>query len=249
VEGSPRCRPGGPPLLLTRRALQAFDAIRADLDAVVGLNSGAIQRADQGARAMAQNYSLILGLLGMSGLAVAVHFHRRVSSSFIEPMRQISIMAQRMSHGDFSLRLPHNRADEFGLLAIEVNRLLERMEMNKERAARERSSSGNRLGAHRAHDPPTILLGLAVVIAAPGASYQGGGHRGARDPLALDAERRSCAGLSYKPRASRSHRLRRRCTLARHAQLLKRDSGSGGAGRAPAYITEGFRPSFPDQIR
>lgn len=150
---------------------RAFDAIRAESDSLVGLNRGAIEHSDRATRAMAQNDSLLLGLLGMAGLGVALHFHRRISVSFVEPMREISLMAQKMSHGDFSMRLPQGRGDEFGTLAVEINRLLERMEMNKEEsrsfAIQQRQIASALI---ERNGPPTLLfdnLGEVVIANAP----------------------------------------------------------------------------------
>ncbi len=197
-----------------RRALlsgplgRAHDALRAELDALVGLNRGAIERSDRATRAMAQNYSLLLGLLGMTGVAVAFHFHRRVTDSFVEPLRQISIMAQKMSHGDFSMRLPHGRADEFGTLALEVNRLLERMEMNQEEsrsfAIQQRQIASALIERHEA---PTLLLDnlgevtianapARVILTGPDGATAAMGIR-----AALDAGRPfTHGGLSYRVR-------------------------------------------------
>lgn len=111
---------------------RTFQMVGDDLDSLVEMNTTAIFRADAATKGMAQNHSFLLGLLCLTGLFVAFHFHRRIGDSFVDPLRGISLMAARMSHGDFTQRLPENREDEFGRLAVEVNRLLERMDINNE---------------------------------------------------------------------------------------------------------------------
>lgn len=192
---------------LTGTVDRAFQILKDDLDAVTGLNTAAIFRADAGTRGMAQNHSFLLGIVGLLGLLVAFHFHRRVGDSFVEPLREIAHMAARMSHGDFTHRLPERREDEFGRLAVEVNRLLERMQINSEEhhayAIAQRQIASALI--ERFEEPAMLLDNLGdVAIANAPARLIITGPEGASALLAIrealsETAEFSCAGVVYRP--------------------------------------------------
>lgn len=106
-----------------------FWELNRQIGEMLRLNQTAMVEADAKAKQLARNNSVIMGMFGLLGLLATIWFNRRLHSAFLEPLSRISLLTRRMQHGDFSLRLPQDRSDEFGVLAREINRLLERVEL------------------------------------------------------------------------------------------------------------------------
>lgn len=148
-----------------------FEALRSDILALMKMNQTAIAWYDRRARELSTKYSILAGLIGFIGLITALVLNHRINATLLEPLAGMQVMAQRMSHGDFSMRLPQNRRDEFGVLSGEINRLVERMELGREESRSYAIQQRQIASALIEHYPDPVLLldnlGEVVIANAP----------------------------------------------------------------------------------
>ncbi|HEV7746451.1 MAG TPA: ATP-binding protein [Pyrinomonadaceae bacterium] len=104
-----------------------FNKLRADCDHLLQLNQRAMQGKSEAAAGVAQLWFyrtlLFAGVLVVAGLLLAFFLANRI----VEPLRQLTATTARMAGGDLEARVPVSSRDEVGVLAVEYNRMAERI--------------------------------------------------------------------------------------------------------------------------
>lgn len=104
-----------------------FNKLRADCDHLLQLNQHAMLAKSEAAAGVAQHWFyltlLIAGLLIVAGVVLALVLARRM----VEPLRRLTESTTRMAGGDLNAKVEIVSHDEVGLLAVEYNRMAERI--------------------------------------------------------------------------------------------------------------------------
>ena len=104
-----------------------FNRLRADCEHLLQLNQRAMLAKSAAAAGVAQLWFyrtlLIAGVLVAAGLWLAFFLSNRI----VEPLRQLTATTARMAGGDLDARVTVNSRDEVGMLALEYNRMAERI--------------------------------------------------------------------------------------------------------------------------
>jgi len=105
----------------------AFNKLRADCEHLLQLNQRAMLAKSEAAASVAQLWFyrtlLMAGLLVAAGLWLAFFLSNRI----VEPLRQLTATTARMAGGDLDARVTVSSQDEVGVLAVEYNRMAERI--------------------------------------------------------------------------------------------------------------------------
>lgn len=104
-----------------------FNKLRADCEHLLQLNQQAMPAKSEAAAGVAQLWFcrtlLIAGALVAAGLFLAFFLANRI----VEPLRQLTATTAKMAGGDLEARVTVGSQDEVGVLAIEFNRMAERI--------------------------------------------------------------------------------------------------------------------------
>jgi NtrC-family two-component system sensor histidine kinase KinB len=104
-----------------------FNKLRADCEHLLQLNQRAMLAKSEAAAGVAQLWFyrtlLIAGLLIGAGLALAFFLANRI----VEPLRKLTASTARMAGGDLDAKVTVSSRDEVGVLAVEYNRMAERI--------------------------------------------------------------------------------------------------------------------------
>ena len=105
----------------------AFNKLRADCEHLLQLNQRAMLAKSEAAAGVAQLWFyrtlLVAGLLVVAGLFLAFFLANRI----VEPLRQLTASTARIAGGDLDAKVTVDSRDEVGLLAVEYNRMAERI--------------------------------------------------------------------------------------------------------------------------
>ncbi|MGH9969499.1 MAG: ATP-binding protein [Pyrinomonadaceae bacterium] len=104
-----------------------FNKLRADCEHLLQLNQRAMLAKAEAAAGAAQLWFyrtlLIAGVLVAAGLGLAFFLANRI----VEPLRHLTETTARMAGGDLNAKVEVGSRDEVGLLAVEYNRMAERI--------------------------------------------------------------------------------------------------------------------------
>jgi two-component system, NtrC family, sensor histidine kinase KinB len=104
-----------------------FNKLRAGCEYLLQLNQRAMLAKSEAAVGVAQLWFyrtlLFAGLLIVAGLLLAFFLSNRI----VEPLRQLTATTARMAGGDLSAKVSISSRDEVGILAVEYNRMAERI--------------------------------------------------------------------------------------------------------------------------
>ena len=104
-----------------------FNKLRAECEHLLQLNQRAMLGKSEAAAGVAQLWFyrtlLIAGALIASGTVLAFFLARRI----VEPLRQLTASTARIAGGDLSAKVAVSSRDEVGVLAVEYNRMAERI--------------------------------------------------------------------------------------------------------------------------
>jgi two-component system, NtrC family, sensor histidine kinase KinB len=104
-----------------------FNKLRADCEHLLQLNQRAMLAKSEAAAGVAQLWFyrtlLIAGVLIGAGLALAFFLANRI----VEPLRKLTASTARMAGGDLDAKVTVSSRDEVGVLAVEYNRMAERI--------------------------------------------------------------------------------------------------------------------------
>lgn len=104
-----------------------FNKLRAECEHLLQLNQRAMLAKSEAAAGVAQLWFyrtlLIAGVLVAAGLFLAFFLANRI----VEPLRQLTATTAKMAGGDLNAKVTVSSRDEFGVLAVEYNRMAERI--------------------------------------------------------------------------------------------------------------------------
>lgn len=104
-----------------------FNRLRAECEHLLQLNQRAMLAKSEAAADFAQLWFyrtlLIAGVLVVAGLVLAFFLANRI----VEPLRQLTATTAKMAGGDLNARVAIRSRDEVGVLAVEYNRMAERI--------------------------------------------------------------------------------------------------------------------------
>ena len=104
-----------------------FNTLRADCDHLLQLNQRAMRAKSEAAAGVAQLWFyrtlLIAGVLVLAGIALAVLLSNRI----VKPLRELTESTTKIAAGDLNAKVPVTSHDEVGVLAVEYNRMAERI--------------------------------------------------------------------------------------------------------------------------
>jgi NtrC-family two-component system sensor histidine kinase KinB len=104
-----------------------FNKLRADCEHLLQLNQRAMLAKSEAAAGVAQLWFyrtlLVAGVLVAAGLLLAFFLSNRI----VEPLRQLTATTARMAGGDLDAKVAVSSRDEVGVLAVEYNRMAERI--------------------------------------------------------------------------------------------------------------------------
>lgn len=104
-----------------------FNQLRADCEHLLQLNQRAMLAKSEAAGGVAELWFyrtlLIAGVLVAAGLFLAFFFANRI----VGPLRELTATTARIAGGDLSAKVSVSSRDEVGLLAVEYNRMAERI--------------------------------------------------------------------------------------------------------------------------
>jgi PAS domain S-box-containing protein len=104
-----------------------FNKLRAECEHLLQLNQRAMLAKSEAAAGVAQLWFyrtlLIAGVLVVTGLWLAFFLANRI----VEPLRQLTATTAKMAGGDLNAKVAVNSRDEVGVLAVEYNRMAERI--------------------------------------------------------------------------------------------------------------------------
>jgi PAS domain S-box-containing protein len=104
-----------------------FNKLRADCEHLLQLNQRAMLAKSASAAGVAQLWFyrtlLIAGVLVAAGLYLAFFLANRI----VEPLRELTATTAKMAGGDLNARVAVSSRDELGILAVEYNRMAERI--------------------------------------------------------------------------------------------------------------------------
>lgn len=104
-----------------------FNRLRAECEQLLQLNQRAMLAKSEAAAGVAQLWFyrtlLIAGVLVVAGLLLAFFLANRI----VEPLRQLTATTARMAGGDLNAKVAVSSRDEVGVLAVEYNRMAERI--------------------------------------------------------------------------------------------------------------------------
>src|SRR4030095_2108023 len=104
-----------------------FNKLRAECEHLLQLNQLAMLAKSGAAGSVAQLWFyrtlLLAAALVIAGLILAFTLAKRI----VEPLRQLTDTTARIAGGDLNARVPVSSRDEVGLLAVEYNRMAERI--------------------------------------------------------------------------------------------------------------------------
>jgi NtrC-family two-component system sensor histidine kinase KinB len=104
-----------------------FNKLRADCEHLLQLNQRAMLAKSEAAAGVAQLWFyrtlLIAGVLIGAGLALAFFLANRI----VEPLRKLTASTARLAGGDLDAKVTVSSRDEVGVLAVEYNRMAERI--------------------------------------------------------------------------------------------------------------------------
>ena len=104
-----------------------FNTLRADCDQLLQLNQRAMLAKSEAAKAVAQRWfylTLVIAvLLVLASLGLAVLFANHI----VGPLRKLTESTARIAGGDLNAKVAVTSHDEVGLLAVEYNRMAERI--------------------------------------------------------------------------------------------------------------------------
>lgn len=104
-----------------------FNKLRADCEHLLQLNQRAMLAKSEAAAGVAQLWFyrtlLVAGVLVVAGLFLAFFLANRI----VEPLRQLTATTARIAGGDLNAKVNVSSRDEVGVLAVEFNRMAERI--------------------------------------------------------------------------------------------------------------------------
>jgi len=104
-----------------------FNKLRAECEHLLQLNQRAMLAKSEAAAGVAQLWFyrtlLFAGVLVVAGLLLAFFLSNRI----VEPLRQLTATTARMAGGDLDAKVTVSSRDEVGVLAVEYNRMAERI--------------------------------------------------------------------------------------------------------------------------
>lgn len=104
-----------------------FNKLRAECEQLLQLNQRAMLAKSEAAASVAQLWFyrtlLVAGLLIAAGLGLAVFLSNRI----VEPLRRLTASTVQIAGGDLNARVEVTSRDEVGVLAVEYNRMAERI--------------------------------------------------------------------------------------------------------------------------
>ena len=124
-DASPSKTPGAVSLHLSRRNL--LNAIAACVCPILSLILLAVVEADK-----FENLNWFMVYVGLVGIAIGLFCSWMVSTHVIVPIRELTSAAQEVGQGNLDTKLKLQRADEFGPLIDEFNRMIEDMRAKRE---------------------------------------------------------------------------------------------------------------------
>src|SRR6201988_1969575 len=104
-----------------------FNKLRAECDHLLQLNQRAMLGKSEAAAGVAQLWFyrtlLVAGVLVAAGIWLAFFLANRI----VEPLRQLTLTTARIAGGDLNAKVTVDSRDEVGVLAVEYNRMAERI--------------------------------------------------------------------------------------------------------------------------
>jgi PAS domain S-box-containing protein len=104
-----------------------FNKLRADCEHLLQLNQRAMLAKSEAAAGVAQLWFyrtlLFAGVLVVAGLLLAFFLANRI----VEPLRQLTATTSKIAGGDLNAKVTVSSRDEVGVLAVEYNRMAERI--------------------------------------------------------------------------------------------------------------------------
>jgi NtrC-family two-component system sensor histidine kinase KinB len=104
-----------------------FNKLRAECEHLLQLNQRAMVGKSEAAAGVAQLWFyrtlLVAGVLIVAGTVLAFFLARRI----VEPLRQLTASTARIAGGDLNAKVAVSSRDEVGVLAVEYNRMAERI--------------------------------------------------------------------------------------------------------------------------
>jgi PAS domain S-box-containing protein len=104
-----------------------FNAVRAELDALLRLNQEAMRRKADDASHIARRWFFVTLALALALMVGGVAVEIGLSNAILGPVRQLTDATTRMAGGDLEATVPVRSADEIGTLAVGFNRMAERI--------------------------------------------------------------------------------------------------------------------------
>jgi NtrC-family two-component system sensor histidine kinase KinB len=140
-------------------ALPRFDEVKREVVELLDVNHAAMVRADEAARAAARRNAAGHGLVMVLALVSFAWLSRTLRRELLDRLGNLKVIAQAMAAGDQERRADATRADELGLLAGQLNEILDRQaELDGRMKARLAASSDLVLGLLGSLGEPAALL-------------------------------------------------------------------------------------------
>lgn len=139
-----------------------FDAVKAQAEAILGMNQDAMmRRSDEARRQAALANAWLVGAVLAGGL-LALLLSTVMTARLLRPLSVLGLAVRRVGEGDLAVRAQVDGTDEVALLAREFNAMADHVERYR------RSTLGELLEAQQAAQAAIDSLGDPVVVLAPG---------------------------------------------------------------------------------
>lgn len=140
-------------------ALPRFDEVKLAVVELLDVNHAAMVRADEAARAAARRSAAGHGLVVVVALVSFAWLSRVLRRRLLDRLADLKAIAQAMAAGDRDRRADATRADELGLLAEQLNELLDRQaEIHGRMEARLTGVTDVTIGLLASLEEPAALL-------------------------------------------------------------------------------------------
>jgi HAMP domain-containing protein len=140
-------------------AFPLFDAVKRSVVELLDVNHKAMVKADEAARAAATRNAAGHGLVVVVALATFAWLSRALRREVLVRLAELKSVAQAMAAGDLGRRADATRSDELGLLAAQLNELLDGdAELRGRMAARLAGAHDLVLGLLKSSGEPAVLL-------------------------------------------------------------------------------------------
>jgi HAMP domain-containing protein len=117
-------------------AIWRLYTLEAQLEQLPAEAGGPIAEARERALRQVRSGVQWMAVLGVIGLVGTYAYGHILAQTLIKPLRQMLLQTRRIAQGDLFLRLPTDRTDEFGQMAIEINRIVDQLDqLNQQRDA------------------------------------------------------------------------------------------------------------------